>query len=201
MANNLQSQWFGLEDLDPTMGAEPSYLSDYGGDGDDTTSFFDMYDTEGYEDEYYTNINEPSYLSDYGGDGDDTEAYSPTPSWQQSVRDFLGIGEKGAKFFAGMAGGQSRPRTPPRTQRASSRGRDARTDPISRAREAKSRQVASLRRPPVEVDFDKLINGNVLTKVKGAMEEYIQNPTGPKGTKIALSSAGLGAIRSTKKLT
>jgi hypothetical protein len=181
------------------MGAEPSYLSDYGGDGDDTTSFFDMYDTEGYEDEYYTNINEPSYLSDYGGDGDDTEAYSPT--WQQSVRDFLNIGEAGAKFFAGMAGGKTPPRKPPRTERASSRGREARTSRIEDAKRMTSRQLATLRRPPVEVDFDKLINGNVITKVKGAMEEYIQNPTGPKGTKITLSSAGLGAIRSTKKLT
>tara|TARA_R100000995_G_C3468632_1_gene117096 strand:- start:708 stop:1301 length:594 start_codon:yes stop_codon:yes gene_type:complete len=196
----------------------------YSNDGYEDEFYGNVPDSGGYEDEFYGSygsdkVNQPSFFSlpdvsdsqiermignqsdtegeiFFGGDDDEDDS-----TWQESVRKFLGIGETGAKFFAGMAGGKTPPRKPPKTQRASSRGRDARTDPISRAREARSRQVASLRRPPVEVDFDKLINGNVLTKVKGAMEEYIQNPTGPKGTKIALSSAGLGAIRSTKKLT
>ena len=129
-------------------------------------------------------------------DGDDDEDDS---TWQESVRKFLNIGEKGSKFFKGMAGGKSKPRTPPRTKRVS--GREARTSRIEDAKIMTSRQLASLKRPPTEVDFDKLINGNVITKVKGAMEEYIQNPTGPKGTKTALSSAQLGAIRTTKKAT
>ena len=205
MANSLQNQWFGLEDLDPTMGADNPVSYDSGltlkeyesGYRDEGEIFFNYPE----DTSFYTNTG---YVPDEGeplGTVDEQYEISENLPWQQSVRDFLGIGETGSKFFAGMAGGQSRPRTPPRTQRASSRGREARTSRIEDAKRMTSKQVASLRRPPVEVDFDKLINGNVLTKVKGAMEEYIQNPTGPKGTKIALSSAGLGAIRSTKKLT
>ena len=206
MANNLQSQWYGLVDLDPTMGAEPSYSGDYFGLVDlDPTMGAEVDDT-GYSDSFYTNTGYRPENEEDGppiGTVDDQYAIEENLPWQESVRKFLGIGETGAKFFKGMAGGTPKPRTPPRTPRASSRGRDARTDPISRAREARSRQVASLRRPPVEVDFDKLFNRNVLAKFQDALEDskFSSTGTGTRGTKTALSSAGLGAIRSTKKLT
>jgi hypothetical protein len=199
MANNLQSQWLSGD-----------WTDQWGGDDEGVVSWSPSTEYTGSDSamvEAYLNTGDTDffrYVPDEGeplGTVDEQYEIRENLPWQQSVRDFLGIGEKGAKFFAGMAGGKTPPRKPPRTERASSRGREARTSRIEDAKRMTSRQLATLRRPPVEVDFDKLINGNVITKVKGAMEEYIQNPTGPKGTKITLSSAGLGAIRSTKKLT
>lgn len=197
----------------------------YSNDGYEDEFYGNVPDSGGYEDEFYGSygsdkVNQPSFLSlpdvsdsqiermignqsdiegEFFFDGDDDEDDS---TWQESVRDFLGIGETGAKFFAGMAGGKSKPRTPPRTQRVS--GREARTSRIEDAKIMTSRQLASLRRPPTEVDLDKLFSKNVLAKaIESALDDSKLSSTGtaPRGTKTALSSAQLGALRATKKAT